>query len=99
MNGFVRLLSTLKFWRKRVAIVTAKTPFARAVAAGAERQCHQRRIWLHGVRLRLKFSTHFDPAHTPDVLLGALRRNRINAVISAGSYAHDLAIMKLCVTN
>lgn len=96
MTGFVRLLATLKFWRKRVAIVAAKTPFARAVAAGAERQCNQRRIWLHGVRLRLKFSTHFDPDHTPGALIAALRRNRINAIISAGSYEHDLAIMKLC---
>jgi branched-chain amino acid transport system substrate-binding protein len=96
MTGFVRLLATLKFWRKRVAIIAAKTPFARAVAAGAESDCHQRRIWLHGVRLRLKFSTHFDPDHTPGVLAAALRRNRINAIISAGSYAHDLAIMRLC---
>ena len=99
MNGVVRLLSTLKFWRKRVALVAAKTPFARAVAAGAERQSNLRRNWLHGVRLRLKFATRFDPAHTPEVLLAALRRNRINAVLSAGSYAHDLAIMKLCATN
>lgn len=99
MDGVVRLLSTLKFWRKRVALVAAKTPFARAVAAGAERQSNLRRNWLHGVRLRLKFSTRFDPAHTPEVLLAALRRNRINAVISAGSYTHDRAIMELCVTN
>jgi len=96
MTGFVRLLATLKFWRKRLAIVAAKTPFARAVAGGAERDCRQRRIWLHGVRLRLKYSTHFDPHHTPDALAAALRRNRINAIISAGSYDHDLAIMKLC---
>ncbi len=96
MTGFVRLLATLKFWRKRLAIVAAKTPFARAVAGGAERDCRQRRIWLHGVRLRLKYSTHFDPNHTPDTLAAALHRNRINAVISAGSYDHDLAIMKLC---
>ncbi len=99
LNGVVRLLSTLKFWRKRVAIVAAKTPFARAVAAGAERQCNLRRNWLHGVRLRLKFSTRFDPNHTPEVLMAAMRRNRINAILSAGSYAHDLAIMELCVTN
>ena len=99
MNGVVRLLATLKFWRKRVAIVAAKTPFARAVAAGAERQCNLRRNWLHGVRLRLKFSTRFDPDHTPEVLLAALRRNRINAILSAGSYAHDLAIMELCAAS
>jgi ABC-type branched-subunit amino acid transport system substrate-binding protein len=96
MTGFVRLLSTLKFWRKRLAIVAAKTPFARAIAAGAERESRQRRIWLHGVRLRLKYSTRFDPDHTPDALRTALRRNRINAVLSASSYEHDLAIMRLC---
>jgi branched-chain amino acid transport system substrate-binding protein len=96
MRGFVRLLSTLKFWRKRLAIIAAKTPFARAVAAGAEDESRLRRIWLHGVRLRLKYSTHFDPDHTPDALRAALRRNRVNAVISAGSYEHDLAIIRLC---
>jgi branched-chain amino acid transport system substrate-binding protein len=96
MTGFVRLLSTLKFWRKRLAIVASKTPFARAIAAGAERESRQRRIWLHGVRLRLKYSTRFDPDHTPAALRTALRRNRINAVLSAGSYEHDLAIMRLC---
>ncbi len=96
MTGFVRLLATLKFWRKRVAIVSSKTPFARAVAAGAERDCRHRRNWLRGVRLRLKFSTSFDPERTPATLAAALRRNRINAVISAGGYEHDLAIMKLC---
>ncbi len=96
MTGFVRLLATLKFWRKRLAIVAAKTPFARAIAAGAERESNQRRSWLHGVRLRLKYSTRFDPDHTPSALRTALRRNRINAVVSAGSYEHDLAIMRLC---
>ncbi len=99
MTGFVSLLATLKFWRKRLAIVAAKTPFARAVAEGAERESKRRRIWLHGVRLRLKYSTHFDPDHTPDALTRALHRNRINAVVSAGRYEHDLAIMRLCAAH
>ncbi|MEA2648204.1 MAG: branched-chain amino acid transport system substrate-binding protein [Candidatus Binataceae bacterium] len=99
LNGVIRLIATLKFWRKRVAIVAAKTPFARAVALGAERQCNLRRNWLHGVRLRLKFSTRFDPEQTPEVLLAAIRRNRINAILSAGNYAHDLAIMALCAAS
>ncbi|HEX3409860.1 MAG TPA: amino acid ABC transporter substrate-binding protein [Candidatus Binataceae bacterium] len=99
MTGFVRLLATLKFWRKRLAIVAAKTPFARAVAAGAEHQSRVRRMWLHGVRLRLKYTTRFDPDHTPTALRSALRRNRINAVISAGGYEHDLAIMRLCAAH
>jgi branched-chain amino acid transport system substrate-binding protein len=99
MIGFVRLLATLKFWRKRLAIVAAKTPFARSIAGGAEQEARLRRIWLHGVRLRLKYSTHFDPDHTPDALIAALRRNRVNAVLSAGSYEHDLAIMRLCAAH
>jgi branched-chain amino acid transport system substrate-binding protein len=99
MIGFVRLLATLKFWRKRLAIVASKTPFARSIAGGAENEARLRRIWLHGVRLRLKYSTHFDPDHTPDALIAALRRNRINAVLSAGSYEHDLAIMRLCAAH
>jgi len=99
MIGFVRLLATLKFWRKRLAIVASKTPFARAIAGGAEHEARLRRIWLHGVRLRLKYSTHFDPDHTPGALRAALRRNRINAVVSAGSYEHDLAIIRLCATH
>src|SRR5512143_166863 len=50
MTPVVRLLATLKFWRKRLAIVAAKAPFARAVAEGAERESRQRRNWLRGVR-------------------------------------------------
>lgn len=99
LTGFLSLLATLKFWRKRLAIVAAKTPFARAVADGAERESKRRRIWLHGVRLRLKYSTHFDPDRTPETLTRALRRNRINAVVSAGSYEHDLAVMRLCAAH
>jgi branched-chain amino acid transport system substrate-binding protein len=99
MTGFVTLLATLKFWRKRLAIVAAKSPFARAVADGVERETMRRRIWLHGVRLRLKYATHFDPDHTPDTLARALRRNRINAVVSAGSYEHDVAVMRLCTAH
>lgn len=99
MMPVVRLLATLKFWRKRLAIVAAKAPFARAVAEGAERESRARRNWLRGVRLRLKYSTRFDPGFTPEALISALRRNRINAVISAGSYRHDLAIMRLCATH
>src|SRR5579863_452337 len=39
---FARLLTELKFWRKRLAIVTAATPFAGDVGAGLERACHER---------------------------------------------------------
>jgi branched-chain amino acid transport system substrate-binding protein len=98
MTGYVHLLSTLKFWRKRVAIISSKSPFGRAVAAGVEQACAGRRARLRGVRLRLKYAGTFDPDRTPDLLVRAFRRNRINALVSAGSYEHDLAIMRLAMS-
>jgi branched-chain amino acid transport system substrate-binding protein len=95
MTGFVTLLATLKFWRKRLAIVSAKSPFARAVASGLERTCAQPRARRRGVRVRLKYTGAFDPDRTSNLLVRALRRNRVNALISIGSYAHDLAAMRL----
>jgi ABC-type branched-subunit amino acid transport system substrate-binding protein len=95
MTGFVTLLMTLKFWRKRLAIVSAKSPFARAVAGGLERACMQPRARRRGVRVRLKYTGAFDPDRTPNLLARGLQRNRINALISIGSYAHDLAVMRL----
>jgi branched-chain amino acid transport system substrate-binding protein len=95
MSGFVRLLATLKFWRKRVAIISSKGPFGRAVAAGAERACADRRARRRGVRVRLKYAGAFEPGETPDLLGRALRRNRINVMISAGGYKHDVAMMRL----
>ncbi|HVC43688.1 MAG TPA: ABC transporter substrate-binding protein [Candidatus Binataceae bacterium] len=99
LEGFVRLLATLKIWRKRVAIVSSRTPFARQVAGGAERACATRRAWLHGVRLRLKYTANHDPASPPATLIAALRRNRINALVSAGSFDHDVAIMRAVIAS
>lgn len=93
--GFARLLATLKFWRKRLAIAAAKTPFAATVAGGLERAARMRRSWLHGVRLKLRYTGTFDHDRTPDLLVRALRRNRINAFVSVGGYEHDLAMMRL----
>lgn len=95
MKNFVHLLSTLKFWRKRVAIVSSKGPFGRAVAAGAERECAGRLARRRGVRVRLKYAGRFDPEETPDVLGRALRRNHINVMISAGGYEHDVAMTRM----
>ena len=95
MKSFIHLLTTLKFWRKRVAIVSSKSPFGRAVAAGAERECTDRRARRRGVRVRLKYAGGFDPEETPEFLGRALRRNRINVMISAGSYQHDVAMTRL----
>jgi branched-chain amino acid transport system substrate-binding protein len=91
--GFARLLATLKYWRKRVAIVTAPTAFAREVADGLERVCAERAIRRKGVRVRLKYRGEFDLEKTPRVLFAALRRNRVNALASAGPYEHDIDLM------
>jgi branched-chain amino acid transport system substrate-binding protein len=95
LTGFASLLASLKFWRKRLAIAMADTPFAKTVAAGLELATQTRRVWLHGVRLRMKYVGTFDRDRTPEPLVRALRRNRINAFVSVGSYEHDLAMMRL----
>lgn len=97
LTGFVGLLTTLKLTRKRLAIVAAPTPFALAAAEGAERACAERRAWLHGVRLRVKFRGQFDPAATPATLHPAFKRNRVNTMLSVGGYEHDLAAMRFAI--
>jgi branched-chain amino acid transport system substrate-binding protein len=94
LRGFVRLLTQLKLWRKRAAIVASKSPFARAVAAGFERAAEERVARRRGVRVRVKWNGAFDSASTPATLFPALVRNRVNALASAGSYEHDLAVMR-----
>ena len=94
LHGFVRLLSQLKLWRKRVAIVASKTAFARAVASGFESAAAERAAHRRGVRVRVKWNGAFDPVSTPARLFPALTRNRVNALASAGSYDHDVAVMR-----
>ncbi len=98
LTGVARLLGTLKLWRKRVAIICSKGRFARVVAGGFERACGDRPLRRRGVRVRLKYTGAFDPERTPNLIIGGLRRNRINAIISAGSYEYDLAIMRLATS-
>jgi branched-chain amino acid transport system substrate-binding protein len=93
-NGFVRLLAGLKLWRKRLAIVRTASGFAEAIAGGIERECALRYARRKGVRMRVKYAGRFDPESTPEKLFPALRRNRVNALLSAGSYEHDLAVMR-----
>jgi branched-chain amino acid transport system substrate-binding protein len=97
MAGFVRLLAALKFWRKRIAIVAAPTPFARAVSDGVERECAERYARRRRVKVRVKWNAPFDPVASSTKLFPALKRNRVNAVVSAGSYAHDLAVVRAIV--
>jgi branched-chain amino acid transport system substrate-binding protein len=99
LRGFVRLLSQLKLWRKRVAIVASKSPFARAIASGFERAADERAVRRRGVRVRVKWNGAFDPATTPTRLFPALTRNRVNALASAGSYEHDLAVMRAVASS
>ncbi|HVA39837.1 MAG TPA: ABC transporter substrate-binding protein [Candidatus Binataceae bacterium] len=97
--GFARLLVELKFWRKRLAIVTTATPFASDVGAGLERACHERRARRRGVRVRLKYRGDFDRADALARLLPALKRNRINALAAAGGFAQDVALMRVLVAS
>jgi branched-chain amino acid transport system substrate-binding protein len=94
LRGFVRLLTQLKLWRKRAAIVASKSPFARAVASGFERAAEERAARRRGVRVRVKWNGAFDPASTPARLFPALVRNRVNALASAGNYDHDVSVMR-----
>jgi branched-chain amino acid transport system substrate-binding protein len=97
--AFARLLVELKFWRKRLAIVSAATPFASDVAAGLERACAERRARWRGVRVRLKYRGAFDRDDALARLLPALKRNRVNALAAAGSFAQDVALMRVLVAS
>jgi len=98
-NGFVHLLAGLKLWRKRLAIVHSPRGFGAAIAAGIEREVKERYARRSGVRMRVKFAGRFDPETTPARLFPALRRNRVNALVSAGSYEHDIAVMRAIVPS
>ncbi|MGO9602374.1 MAG: ABC transporter substrate-binding protein [Candidatus Binataceae bacterium] len=96
---FVRLLASLKFWRKRLAVIAAPTRFARAVVSGVEAAVQSREAKRGRVRIRVKWNGTFDPQATPERLFPALRRNRVNALASAGSYEYDLAVMRAVIDS
>jgi branched-chain amino acid transport system substrate-binding protein len=98
MHGFIRLVTSLKMHRKRLAIAASDTPFSRTVAAGAEAACAERRARIHGVRIRLRYAGPFTE-RTPAMLTAGLRRNRINVMLSAGSYEYDLAMMRFAAAQ
>jgi branched-chain amino acid transport system substrate-binding protein len=97
LRSFVRMLATLKFWRKRVALVATMSPFARAVAAGVEEACAERAARRRGVKVRVKWNAPFNLESSSQKLFPALVRNRINALVSAGSFAHDVAVVRAVV--
>ncbi|HLI80818.1 MAG TPA: amino acid ABC transporter substrate-binding protein [Candidatus Binataceae bacterium] len=98
-NGFVHLIAGLKLWRKRIAIVHSPSGFGTAIAGGIERESNERYARRKGVRVRVKYAGRFDPESTPAKLFPALRRNRVNALVSAGSYEHDVAAMRAIVQS
>jgi len=98
-RGFVRLCSGLKLWRKRIAIVSSKLEFAREVAGGLEAAVNERAARRHGVRIRVKWNGDFDPEATPETLFPALKRNHVNVLASAGSYEHDVAVVRSVVES
>jgi branched-chain amino acid transport system substrate-binding protein len=94
-TGLVQLVSQLKFWRKRVATVTFETPFARSVIDGFEHECEQRSMKRRGVRLKVRESaapTRGAGEVSIDLLM-RLARSRITALVSAGSFADDVALI------
>jgi branched-chain amino acid transport system substrate-binding protein len=97
-NGFVRLVAGLKLWRKRVAVIRSATGFAEAVARGIERESENRYARRKGVRVRVKYAGKLDPESAKKIF-AALRRNRINVLVSAGSYDHDLAVMRAVIKS
>jgi branched-chain amino acid transport system substrate-binding protein len=94
LDEFIRLLASLKFWRKRLAVITEPTDFARALTAGAQTFVRERPVRRKGVRLRVKWEERFDPGQATELLVTALRRGRINSLVSAGGYDHDLAVIR-----
>jgi branched-chain amino acid transport system substrate-binding protein len=97
--AFARLLTELKFWRKRLAIVAAVSPFARDVAAGLAAACQERRARRRGVRVRLKYSGDFARDEAIAMLMPALRRNRINALVAVGGFDQDVALVRKVATS
>jgi ABC-type branched-subunit amino acid transport system substrate-binding protein len=93
-RGLAQMLGTLKFWRKRIALVSAPTPFAQAVIEGFQTACAQPSARRRGVRIRLKRVTAERDPETLDEILRQMRRARVNMLVSAGSFEQDVALMK-----
>jgi branched-chain amino acid transport system substrate-binding protein len=99
LRSFATMLATLKFWRKRVALVSAPTPFARAVIDGLHAACIEPAARRRGVRICLKRITAERDAKTLTEILHQIRRGRINVLVSAGSFTQDVALMKAAAAS
>jgi len=95
--GFARLLSTLKLWRKRLALVAFPSQFAHSVIDGLEQACRERSIYRRGVRIRLKETLKRDADDARATLIARLARARINALASAGSFDDDVGLIQAVV--
>ena len=95
LAGLVRLIAGLKFWRKRIAIVSSPSPFARSVAEGFEAGCATRVAYRRGIRVRLKAS---HPATAErGWLLSRLARARANVLVTAGSFEQDVGLVRAAI--
>ena len=47
----------------------------------------------------MKYRGRFDPERNGERLYRALRRNRVNILLSAGSYEHDVAVMRFATSE
>jgi branched-chain amino acid transport system substrate-binding protein len=99
LHGFARMLATLKFWRKRVALVAAPTPFARAVIEGFQAACAEPSVRRRAVRICLKRVTAERDAQTLGEILRQMRRGWVNVLVSAGSFMEDVALMKAAAAS
>jgi branched-chain amino acid transport system substrate-binding protein len=94
LDEFIHLLASLKFWRKRLALITEPTDFTRSLSIGALACMREPPVRRKGVRLRVKWEERLDSGQARELLVSTLRRDRINSLVSAGSYDHDLAVMR-----
>jgi len=95
--GFARLLSTLKLWRKRLALVAFPSQFATAVIDGLEHACKERSVRRRGVRVRIRENLGRAPDDARATLIARLARARVNALASAGSFDDDVALMRAVI--
>jgi len=95
--GFARLLSTLKLWRKRLALIAFPSQFARAVIDGLEQACRERSSYRRGVRISVRENLRREPDDARATLIARLARARINALASAGSFDDDVALMRAVI--
>jgi len=95
--GFARLLSTLKLWRKRLALVAFRSQFAHSVIDGLEQACRERSIYRRGVRIKLKETLRREPDDARATLIARLARARINALASAGSFDDDVGLIQAVI--